>query len=839
MSDLFISRFTPSTMSADDLRGIFVQRSALLNDLEEGLIESIETEAKHHYLLVGPRGIGKSHLISLLFHKLNDRKRTRNSFLIAWLREEEWVLSFTDLIMRIINALREQHPQIVATKALDLIYSLPPEEAQRQAVDLLLEVLGSRTLIILVENLKDIFDAIGEEGQKRLRALIQQTSKISVVASTPSLFGSVSLRTSPFYGFFEIHHLSELSVNDAKQLLTRIAELEERSSSNGELSLAAKIQSVEGQAKVEAIYHLAGGNHRVYIILSQFIKSQNFDDIVKPFLEMIDNLTPYYQSQIGGLSPQQRKIIQFICDCRYAVSVKQIARNCFMTPQSVSAQLMELKDREFVKFIPVGRENRYEVKEPLMRFCMEAKKARGAPIKLLVDFIQTWFSSREINGLFEIAKSPTSITRQYLNQALRKPKSHGHNRVKSTKDLRALEDKTTELVRRRELDGALELLKEIASKRGSSEDHDKLGFILAAKKRTLEALSNFEKALDLDPLNKDALLHKQLAFIVLGRFQECIEGAKELIERDKNDSTAWDLLGVALDGAGRFEEALHAFEKSSELNPCDPDVLARAGGSLIKLKDFKKAIDWFDRAIIVDSHNFQALILKASVLACLDQNAEALGIFNRTLELDDTQEQAWLGKAMVLLNLERYQEALNCCEKALDLKLLTAQFYRVVALFALQKWDEYKRELEAFIRRVLKHHSETNADLGAILRHLLEKYSSVDIWNEKLRELLSLFGKYKILPQLAAAVSRTIPSLISDSITDRKAELWVKTCNENFSNHDEFALPLRLLETSLSYRKDRTPDVAVQLPSEERELFRNLINMYPDAQDPMNHRRIA
>ena len=40
-------------------------------------------------------------------------------------------------------------------------------------------------------------------------------------------------------------------------------------------------------------------------------------------MQTLDELTPYYQARMQWLSPQQRKIIELLCDRRYAVPVKK------------------------------------------------------------------------------------------------------------------------------------------------------------------------------------------------------------------------------------------------------------------------------------------------------------------------------------------------------------------------------------------------------------------------------------------------------------------------------------------------------------------------------------
>jgi Cdc6-like AAA superfamily ATPase len=62
--------FTPSLMNAIELETILVQREALVTDLVERIRESVLTSSKHHALVIGTRGMGKTHLVSPVYHRI-------------------------------------------------------------------------------------------------------------------------------------------------------------------------------------------------------------------------------------------------------------------------------------------------------------------------------------------------------------------------------------------------------------------------------------------------------------------------------------------------------------------------------------------------------------------------------------------------------------------------------------------------------------------------------------------------------------------------------------------------------------------------------------------------
>ncbi|MEQ8963719.1 MAG: ATP-binding protein, partial [Coleofasciculus sp. C2-GNP5-27] len=194
-----VSRFTPSLMQHEDLEAIFVQRHQLAEDIVERISDSVLTLSPHHTLLIGPRGIGKTHLVSLVYHRIRKREALQNHLLIAWLREEEWgVTSFLDLLLRIFRALQENDGDFAKiqikggreglAKRVESLYELSPDEAEQVGTELLKEIIGENRLLLLIENLDDIFSGLGKKGQKQLHAFLQENPGCTILARSQSLF---------------------------------------------------------------------------------------------------------------------------------------------------------------------------------------------------------------------------------------------------------------------------------------------------------------------------------------------------------------------------------------------------------------------------------------------------------------------------------------------------------------------------------------------------------------------------------------------------------------------------------------------------------------------------
>jgi AAA domain len=300
-----LSNFTPSLMSTETLERIFVQREEIAQDWVDRIILSVTTPTKHHSLLIGSRGIGKTHLVSLVYYRIQQRQELQNKLIVAWLREEEWgVGSWLDFVVRIFRAVETTTSD---TKGLLVqLQQVSISRAETLATQLLTELIGQKTLLLIVENLDELFLGLGESGQQKFRAFLQERQCCTILATTPALFSGVQDCSEPFFGFFNPIPLSPLNWEEATVMLQKIAEL------NGQTDLANFLRTPGGKARVQAVHHLAGGNPRVYTLFAQFITRESLDELVQVFMKMLDDLTPYYQSRMKELSNQQRKIIEFL-----------------------------------------------------------------------------------------------------------------------------------------------------------------------------------------------------------------------------------------------------------------------------------------------------------------------------------------------------------------------------------------------------------------------------------------------------------------------------------------------------------------------------------------------
>ncbi|HEY6871239.1 MAG TPA: tetratricopeptide repeat protein [Geobacteraceae bacterium] len=821
MSDKHMFRYTPSLMSKEDLEALFVQREDLLARVVDQIHDSAVTPAKYHFLLVGPRGTGKTHTVSLVYHRVKDMEDIRGQLLIAWLREEEWgISSFLDLLQRILRSLQEEYGDTSLTERIESLYKMKPAQAEKAAAQMLKEFVGNRSLLLIVENLDSLFDGLGEEGQKRLRAYLQENPFCSIVATAPSLFSGISIQASPFYGFFVVHHLESLDAEQATQMLIKIACVK------GDNDLASLLQTPTGHARVGAIHHLAGGNHRIYVILAQFLTRESLDQLVEPFLGTMDDLTPYYQSRMMMLPHQQRKIVEFLCERSHPVPVKEIAQRCFITHQTASSQLKLLRERCYVTSIPVGRESYYELREPLMRLCLEVKKYRGEPIRLFIEFLRYWYTRSDIKMLIESIDDNLKSEKEYLSLALQL-----YEKESNDKTIQDCMSKCEKFLVNNDYAKALQAIDKLLAIRGHKVEGSDLavrGTTLACLQKYSEALEAFDKAIELDPSFPFSWSGKALALQALERYEESLSSADKALSLGLDTQYfVWSVRGDALKQQKRYQEALDAYDMVIKLDPNFIKAWQEQSDILLNLGRFEEALASINKVLEL-SKNDTATLKKKVILLFLTGNLnEAYQLINTLIDSTPNDFGLWRYKGYLLYIFNSYHEAIDAFKKAVELGStdLLQYYYHSFSLIMSKRWKEAYVVLDGTLQKFAHDVDSGDGDVGSLITKLLMSPFDRAFWSKAIQIVTDLYSKHESLSALSGAVVTSVKTLQSPEISDVVAHAWYDEWKSQAGHHPEMQLPLRLLNVAVRYREKKDMRILLELPFEERKILEPLLGV--------------
>lgn len=407
MNSDIISRYTPSIMSYETLKAIYVQRQDLptLEELVDKVKSSIIKKTNRHILFNGERGTGKTYMISMLYYKIKEIKELENSLRIVWLKEEEWgITEYIDFLLSILKAFKISSPEHYNDEIdneIKQLYKAPIEDRVYNAEQILKRITADKTIILIMENLQDIMLELGKEGCLKWKKYLAENKNIMILATAiiskdnqcegdegDDTFISSFDFEEIFIGDFDEQSVHQLFLNIAK--LKNIKNLEE------------KLKSDIIKGKIETLYVMGSGNPRIYMILADLLTEENLNQLVILFLQILDILTPYYQELMRILPAQQRKLINELLDSDSPMTVREIAEKCMVTHQIASKQLGTLTKKGYLKVERHGRDSYYDLKDFLMRYCFELKKIHGEAKQVIINFLQLWFQPEELqNQLLE------------------------------------------------------------------------------------------------------------------------------------------------------------------------------------------------------------------------------------------------------------------------------------------------------------------------------------------------------------------------------------------------------------------------------------------------------
>jgi tetratricopeptide (TPR) repeat protein len=540
-------------------------------------------------------------------------------------------------------------------------------------------------------------------------------------------------------------------------------------------------------------------------------------------MRTLDDLTPYYQERMRFLSPQQRKIIDFLCDRRQAVTVKEIAQRCFMTHQTASSQLKKLLEMGYVRSEPIGRESYYELREPLMRFCLEVKKQRGEPIQLFVDFLRLWYTQGELQQRLRRLPLDAALEREYVRQALRATEDDDED-----PRVAAYWKGYKVYIKKKDFANALQVTEKLVVVRGHAQDWFAKGYCLYLLECYDEALAGFDKVIE---LNSNKVLAWSLrAFVLyeLQRQEEAIASFDKVIELNPNDELAWGGRGAILALLRNYDEALVSFDKSIELNPNDALAWGIRGAILTQLGNYDEALVSLDNSIELNPNDELAWRRRGAILAQLRNYDEALVSLNKSIKLDPKDALAWYIRGLIMTLLGWDEEAITSWDKAIALSYQSSDvfFNRVEALLVLNRWDEGIAALDDALNRFAHANEPDTDDTQAIIRNLFKSTHDAVIWRSRITSLIALYDKHQVISALGQGLVRSIPALMSEMVSDKAAQTWLEVWRELVSDRPEFQIPLRLLNTAVRYRQTKGDKrVLLELPIEERKLLKPLLGI--------------
>jgi len=389
-----ILSFGAKSVNPEILESLLTGRDKTADFLERKVQTVVENGDNQFILVIGQRGMGKTHLLKVL-HSRIWHYSLEDKLTIAYFAEEEYgVANFFDFLLRVLNSFIKWYEKDEETlkKELEKLQETSFANQLNYLEKIIKNYTNNKPLLIITENFGDILEQMGQEEQGRLRAWLYENNNVSIIASSQSVSDNFDREDRPFYGFFTPYYLKSLSFEESYYFLISIAEIEK----NDKLVEHLK---TKGKPQVRAIFDLVKGNHRLLVTFYNFLKTDMLAKVSENFIKTINDLKPYYETYIRYLPAQQQKILRYIALSRKPQLGTEISKNCFIEQKSLSKQLSELNRKRLIDIIPDPSDKRnkfYDISEPLLRISIEVGEHKEGITALFIDFLAYYYNIEEL-----------------------------------------------------------------------------------------------------------------------------------------------------------------------------------------------------------------------------------------------------------------------------------------------------------------------------------------------------------------------------------------------------------------------------------------------------------
>ncbi|MEM9481262.1 MAG: tetratricopeptide repeat protein [Verrucomicrobiota bacterium] len=386
--------------SPEHRRKITVARKKLVEDTLDVLRGSMSRKSKRHFLFIGPRGIGKTHLLSLVKDEIATDEELSSHYVVARFPEESnRVLSFADFLIRLCEILRDELPE--ETEWMNLYESLHTEEDDSLIVDQLVPHLRrtnqekKRTILVMLENLHELFarQIKNKKDLGAMRKFFMDANGCLLMATAPLHFDAITNVKEPFFDFFDTQILDNLTEEETIELIRLNLEWDDKK------ELLATFDDL--RPKLLSLYRMTGGNPRLTVMLYELIAHDSITKVRQQFEILLDRISPFYQDRLNDLPPQERAVLETMATMRdQEKTPASIAEQMRMSQPQTSALLKRLTEARYIRSTPDpkdGRRRLYNIREGFFDIWLGMNLSRGARkrIPYLLDFFTLFYPSLE------------------------------------------------------------------------------------------------------------------------------------------------------------------------------------------------------------------------------------------------------------------------------------------------------------------------------------------------------------------------------------------------------------------------------------------------------------
>ncbi|NRA21658.1 MAG: tetratricopeptide repeat protein [Oceanospirillaceae bacterium] len=709
--------YNPANQSEAQLIDAFVIRGKEFGKIRRELLAADLKCNAQHFLIEGQRGTGKTSLLLRVGYEINSNPALHHLIAVQFAEEQYGIFDLCRLWEKTAEILEESSGFAGLSEALE-----SHSEEDNYAIECfdIIErrlIAQDKRLVLLLDNVGDIFDKLSDIEQKRLRDIFHNSTHLQLIAASAKTLEFTYRHDQPFFEFFQTIKLQGLDQTEVRSLLAQLA-----------IGAPDKVKVIIEQQpqRIEVIRRLTGGIPRTIVLLFEILVDDSAN-VFEDLAHILDRVTPLYKHRMDDLPKQQQAIMDALALYWDAVGAKEIVNSLqkrgFNT-KKVAAQLILLEKNGLVESRLVDKKNKiYQLQERffniwyLMRY---GRKKDKTQILWLVSFLKAWCTPEDLinrsklhiqsaknhklsaRGGYHMAEALAELVddtgmQHKILQATRASLQAEHPELaeqlsRSDRELMALAD---EKFAEGDFEAAIVPLQVLVGK-GYVNALNNIGLLYINQQDTQQAIDCYQQAIAKGHVS--ALFNLAHLYANQKDYSQAIDYYQQAIA--KGHVSALNNLATLYANQKDYPQAIDYYQQA--IAKSDVEALHNLAKLYAEQKDYPQAIDYLQQVIATGDVN--ALNNLANLYADQKQYPQAIDYYKQAIAKGDVE--ALNNLAILYDNQKDYPQAIDYYKQAIakgDVNALN----NLAILYADQK--DYPQAIDCYQQVIAKGDINTSS----------------------------------------------------------------------------------------------------------------------------------
>ncbi len=198
----------------------------------------------------------------------------------------------------------------------------------------------------------------------------------------------------------------------------------------------------------------------------------------------------------------------------------------------------------------------------------------------------------------------------------------------------------------------------------TAEDYNNRGTDYYNQNNFTQAMSDFNKALEINPNCAPAYSNRGFLYDKQGNFTQAITDYNKALEIDSNYAPAYNNRGALYEKQGNLTQAMFDYNKAIKINPNYEPAYNNRGALYEKQDNLTLAISDCTKAIEIDPNDAMAYYNLGLIYATQGNLTQAMSNYNKAIEINPNDAKAYYYRAMDYSFLKEYDNAWSDLHKS-------------------------------------------------------------------------------------------------------------------------------------------------------------------------------